>query len=108
MENAQIPRKQGLIYLLHFKKFGKNQKNILQRSRFAYLCIPFERTLGDSVAQLVEQYTFNVWALGSSPSRITKGQLEKAALFVLVQKIRIKQKSCGEVKGIKLFSLMVN
>lgn len=27
---------------------------------------------GDSVAQLVEQYTFNVWALGSSPSGITK------------------------------------
>ena len=26
----------------------------------------------DLVAQLVEQYTFNVWALGSSPSRITK------------------------------------
>ncbi len=26
---------------------------------------------GDLVAQLVEQYTFNVWALGSSPSRIT-------------------------------------
>jgi hypothetical protein len=26
----------------------------------------------DSIAQLVEQYTFNVWALGSSPSRITK------------------------------------
>ena len=25
----------------------------------------------DSVAQLVEQYTFNVWVLGSSPSRIT-------------------------------------
>ncbi len=29
----------------------------------------FERV--DLVAQLVEQYTFNVWALGSSPSRIT-------------------------------------
>jgi hypothetical protein len=28
----------------------------------------------DSVAQLVEQYTFNVWALGSSPSGITKPQ----------------------------------
>ena len=27
---------------------------------------------GDSVAQLVEQYTFNVWVLGSSPSGITK------------------------------------
>jgi hypothetical protein len=25
----------------------------------------------DFVAQLVEQYTFNVWALGSSPSEIT-------------------------------------
>jgi hypothetical protein len=24
------------------------------------------------VAQLVEQYTFNVWALGSSPSQFTK------------------------------------
>ncbi|MEN9964860.1 MAG: hypothetical protein RL582_1955 [Bacteroidota bacterium] len=30
-----------------------------------------ERRL-DLVAQLVEQYTFNVWALGSSPSQITK------------------------------------
>ncbi len=26
----------------------------------------------DFVAQLVEQYTFNVWVLGSSPSGITK------------------------------------
>jgi hypothetical protein len=26
----------------------------------------------DLVAQLVEQYTFNVWALGSSPSGITE------------------------------------
>jgi hypothetical protein len=26
----------------------------------------------DSVAQLVEQYTFNVWVLGSNPSGITK------------------------------------
>ena len=26
----------------------------------------------DSVAQLVEQYTFNVWVLGSSPSGITE------------------------------------
>jgi hypothetical protein len=28
----------------------------------------------DLVAQLVEQYTFNVWALGSSPSGITETQ----------------------------------
>jgi hypothetical protein len=31
----------------------------------------------DLVAQLVEQYTFNVWALGSSPSGITKKSLNK-------------------------------
>ena len=27
--------------------------------------------MDDSVAQLVEQYTFNVWVLGSNPSGIT-------------------------------------
>ena len=27
--------------------------------------------MDDSVAQLVEQYTFNVWVLGSNPSRVT-------------------------------------
>jgi hypothetical protein len=32
----------------------------------------------DLVAQLVEQYTFNVWALGSSPSGITKSLLTEA------------------------------
>ncbi len=31
----------------------------------------FALRLNDSVAQLVEQYTFNVWVLGSSPSGIT-------------------------------------
>ncbi len=35
----------------------------------------------DSVAQLVEQYTFNVWALGSSPSGITKLR-RKSGLFL--------------------------
>ena len=53
---------------------------------FALLLEAFERNedIGneglrdDLVAQLVEQYTFNVWALGSSPSGITgKGQSEK-------------------------------
>ena len=34
----------------------------------------------DSVAQLVEQYTFNVWVLGSSPSGITKLR-RKSGLF---------------------------
>ncbi len=31
----------------------------------------------DSVAQLVEQYTFNVWVLGSSPNGITKDYQRK-------------------------------
>jgi hypothetical protein len=36
----------------------------------------------DLVAQLVEQYTFNVWALGSSPSGITKKEKgQETALF---------------------------
>ena len=37
-------------------------------------CIPLQSQSqkgNDSVAQLVEQYTFNVWVLGSSPSGIT-------------------------------------
>ncbi len=37
-------------------------------------------TVLDSVAQLVEQYTFNVWVLGSSPSGITKLR-RKSGLF---------------------------
>jgi hypothetical protein len=37
----------------------------------------------DSVAQLVEQYTFNVWVLGSNPSGITtKPQIEKSGAFL--------------------------
>ena len=37
----------------------------------------------DSVAQLVEQYTFNVWVLGSSPNGITSKNesLANARLF---------------------------
>ena len=36
----------------------------------------------DSVAQLVEQYTFNVWVLGSSPSGITKKPQISEAFFI--------------------------
>ena len=46
---------------------------------FPYFCTPKNKSYlysgnicSDSVAQLVEQYTFNVWALGSSPSGITE------------------------------------
>jgi len=43
-----------------------------------YFCTPKserKKEQVDLVAQLVEQYTFNVWALGSSPSGITKKPL---------------------------------
>ena len=42
-----------------------------------YICTPIWGN--DSVAQLVEQYTFNVRVLGSSPSGITKGSLPKGS-----------------------------
>ena len=39
-------------------------------ANFVYFCTPKNKR-EDSVAQLVEQYTFNVWVLGSSPNGIT-------------------------------------
>ncbi len=53
-----------------------------------YLCITFKTELiptkrKDSVAQLVEQYTFNVWVLGSNPSGITKkSSIERLGFFL--------------------------
>ena len=35
----------------------------------------------DSVAQLVEQYTFNVWVLGSNPSRVTSEKFPSRSLY---------------------------
>ena len=45
---------------------------IWYKAHIPYFCTPKIRD--DSVAQLVEQYTFNVWVLGPSPSGITKDQ----------------------------------
>ena len=47
---------------------------------YAYFCTPLKRGRLELVAQLVEQYTFNVWALGSSPSQFTKLR-RKSGLF---------------------------
>jgi hypothetical protein len=38
----------------------------------------FAKVSKDSVAQLVEQYTFNVWVLGSNPSGITTQILSRS------------------------------
>ncbi len=49
---------------------------------YPYFCTPKNKR-DDSVAQLVEQYTFNVWALGSSPSGITSFKVSsKRRLFL--------------------------
>ena len=60
---------------------------------YAYFCTPQKGKRSDSVAQLVEQYTFNVWVLGSSPSGITKGEEDRGQqhcplLFFIYTKIR--------------------
>lgn len=47
-----------------------NFSKICLQSILPYFCTP-KKKRDDSVAQLVEQYTFNVWVLGSSPSGIT-------------------------------------
>ena len=48
----------------------------------AYFCTPLKKRT-DLVAQLVEQYTFNVWVLGSSPSQIT-GKEAIASFFMSI------------------------
>ena len=42
---------------------------------FALFLHSLQKREGELVAQLVEQYTFNVWALGSSPSQFTNKSL---------------------------------
>jgi PP-loop superfamily ATP-utilizing enzyme len=57
----------------------------------AYICT---LKTADSVAQLVEQYTFNVWALGSNPSGITrKSPLRKKRTFFVLRRLKFISKS---------------
>lgn len=56
------------------EKFGRVNCNVI-------FALPKQKRV-DSVAQLVEQYTFNVWALGSSPSGITKIKKPLKAVFL--------------------------
>ncbi len=65
--------------------FLKNLMGLMKIPIFANLLK--ERRL-DLVAQLVEQYTFNVWALGSSPSQITKEVLQQCKTFFYALKSR--------------------
>ena len=70
-----------------------------------YFCTPKKRR-DDLVAQLVEQYTFNVWALGSSPSGITKVKPVYQAFFMPFSCILYSEKlnkyyigACTDPKG---------
>jgi hypothetical protein len=67
-----------VIFALPIRKNWKNKRQ-------KYRTISAFQNL-DSVAQLVEQYTFNVWVLGSSPNGIT--EIIKAATvaaFIILQ-----------------------
>ena len=51
-----------------------------------YLCTTLKQgnivdEVADSVAQLVEQYTFNVWVLGSNPSQVTSKLIRSDTVF---------------------------
>jgi hypothetical protein len=60
----------------HFERNKKKKKKSFASYKLVYIFAPrissnvLYNSI-DSVAQLVEQYTFNVWALGSNPSGIT-------------------------------------
>ncbi len=67
---------------------------------YSYLCITFRNGISftkrkDSVAQLVEQYTFNVWVLGSNPSGITKKASQKCEAFFCAIWIRKEEQAWG-------------
>ena len=49
----------------------------------------------DLVAQLVEQYTFNVWALGSSPSGITRKKPLRNERFLFLLKLLLASNQLG-------------
>ncbi len=79
-----------LLYINQAVVSGKFQKTFAKKFDAMCFCLifalPFKNGTADSVAQLVEQYTFNVWALGSSPSGITKTPLNIQRRFSFIPK----------------------
>ncbi len=79
---------------------------------YAYFCTPQKGKRSDSVAQLVEQYTFNVWVLGSSPSGITKLR-RKSGLFLckaakqacLIERMSMKKAKATRCVALRSFGL---
>ena len=59
-----------------------------------YFCTPQEKAVVELVAQLVEQYTFNVWVLGSSPSQFTSS-LQKQGFFYVIYLYHFSGKVIG-------------
>ena len=61
----------------------------------------------DSVAQLVEQYTFNVWVLGSSPSGITE-ILNNALQVIYLQSVILYRYNIGKtLKWFQCFFILI-
>ena len=71
-------------------------KFICLKSFLYYLCPPVKKGITDFVAQLVEQYTFNVWVLGSSPSEITINWLKPLIVLSFKGFLFIKGKQRGK------------
>ena len=62
----------------------------------------------DSVAQLVEQYTFNVWVLGSSPSQITRSLAFYAGLFCLPAFVLYSASLCHSLVRQRFIQLFIS
>ena len=68
--------------------------------------LPNQKNGYELVAQLVEQYTFNVWALGSSPSQFTSW--DKSEILPLVPFFFVAQGIVDhEISTIASFTLPV-
>ena len=55
-----------------YKRWKKYYLKLAEKVKSPIFALPKTKKGNDSVAQLVEQYTFNVWVLGSSPNGITE------------------------------------
>jgi hypothetical protein len=64
---------------------------------YPIFALPIKKGIGELVAQLVEQYTFNVWALGSSPSQFTRPQHKLRSFFIVVLKLYSHQTTASDI-----------
>lgn len=89
------------------KTFGGFQNNLYfctrkPETRTFITNIPTKTVCRDLLAQLVEQYTFNVWVLGSSPKQITQRESsfsDGSRCFYFNERLNRKTKNLKECSG---------